>query len=92
MLLGELDVRLHKNTRQIDVYVELLPGTSIHTFLTFTRSHGLTPSNLQLQAENAGNNGLIAFTVTLKSPQRTSHVKAMNDLRTMEGVIYIEEL
>ena len=92
MLLGELDVRLHKNTRQIDVYVELLPGTSIHTFLTFTRSHGLTPSNLQLQAENAGNNGLIAFTVTLKSPQRTSHTKAMNDLRTMEGVIYIEEL
>lgn len=92
MLLGEVDVRLHKNTKQIDAYVELLPGTSIRAFLAYVRDHGLTPSNLLLQSENAGTKGLIAFTVTLKSPSRQPHAEAMERLRAMEGVVYIEEL
>ena len=92
MLLGELDIRLHKNTKQIDVYVELQADTSIRSFLAFVRTHDLTPSNLLPQSDNAGNAGLIAFTVTLKSPRRRPHEEAMLILRTMEGIAYIEEL
>ena len=92
MLLGELDIRLHKNTKQIDVYVELQADTSIRSFLAFVRTHNLTPSNLLPQSDNAGNAGLIAFTVTLKSPRRRPHEEAMLILRTMEGIAYIEEL
>ena len=92
MLLGEVDIRLHKNTRQIDVYVELQADTSIRSFLAFVRTHNLTPSNLLPQSDNAGNAGLIAFTVTLKSPRRRPHEEAMLILRTMEGIAYIEEL
>jgi len=92
MLLGELDIRLHKNTKQIDVYVELQADTSIRSFLAFVRTHDLTPSNLLPQSDNAGNSGLIAFTVTLKSPRRRPHEEAMLILRTMEGIAYIEEL
>ena len=92
LLLGELDIRLHKNTKQIDAYVELQPDTSIRAFLDFVRTHDLTPSNLLPQSDNAGNAGLIAFTVTLKSPRRRPHEEAMLLLRTMEGIAYIEEL
>lgn len=92
MLLGELDIRLHKNTKQIDAYVELQPDTSIRAFLDFVRGHDLTPSNLLPQADSAGNAGMTAFTVTLKSPRRRPHEEAMLLLRTMEGIAYIEEL
>ncbi|MBQ2650411.1 MAG: MgtC/SapB family protein [Clostridia bacterium] len=92
MLLGELDIRLHKNTKQIDAYVELHPDTSIRAFLDFVRGHDLTPSNLLPQADSAGSAGMTAFTVTLKSPRRRPHEEAMLLLRTMEGIAYIEEL
>lgn len=89
MLLDEVDIRLHRKTKQIDAYVELQNGTTIRAFLEFVRQHELVPSNLLPQAENTG---LTAFTVTLKAPSRRDHEEAMCVLRAMQGIAYIEEL
>lgn len=88
-LLHELDFRIRQNTRQLDAYVELRDGATIRSFLDFVRSQGMEPSNLLLQTDGTG---IIAFNVTLKTPERCPHEELMCILRSMEDIAYIEEL
>lgn len=90
-LLHELDVKMRRNTKQLDAYIELKESTTVRDFLNFTRAHCFETSNFQMQAEDAYTPGVVAFSVTLKSHEVT-HNEIIQALRTMPGMAYIEEL
>ena len=91
-LLHELDFRMRRSTKLVEVYVELKKSVPVGTFLEFARSNDIEPSNLQMQLENTTETDVLAFSVTLKGPKTFTHDDIMRTIRTMDGLGYIEEL
>ena len=91
-LLHELDFRMRRSTKLVEVYAELKPEVPVSVFLDFVRANSIEPSNLQLQLENTTGSGILAFTVTLKGLKKSTHDDIMRIVKTMDGLSYVEEL
>ena len=72
-LLHELDFRMRRSTKQVEVYVELKHNVAVGQFLDFVRDRQYEPSNLQILLENTSDNGSLAFSVTLKGQKNCNH-------------------
>lgn len=72
-LLHELDFRMRRSTKQVEVYVELKHNVAVGQFLDFVRDRQYEPSNLQILLENTSDNGILAFSVTLKGQKNCNH-------------------
>lgn len=89
--LHELDNRMRRNTRVVEVYVELSKKTTLGDFLRNIRAMGIEPSSIQLEHDEMSGNTL-AFVVTLKGSKPHSHNNTLASVREMKGVTYVEEL
>lgn len=58
-LLHELDFRMRRSTKQVEVYVELKHNVAVGQFLDFVRDRQYEPSNLQILLENTSDNGIL---------------------------------
>jgi len=83
---------MRRNTRIMEVYVELKRSVPLGAFLDFVRAQNFEPSNLQMQLENTSDLDVLAFSVTLKGPKEFSHSDIVQTVRNMDGVSYMEEL
>ncbi len=91
-LLHELDFRMRRSTKQVEVYVELKHNVAVGQFLDFARDRQYEPSNLQILLENTSDNGILAFSVTLKGQKNCNHDDIVTTVKTMPGIGYVEEL
>lgn len=91
-LMHKLDFLMRRNTRIMEVYVELKRSVPLGAFLDFVRAQNFEPSNLQMQLENTSDLDVLAFSVTLKGPKECSHSDIVQTVRNMDGVSYMEEL
>ena len=91
-LLHELDFRMRRSTKQVEVYVELKHNVAVGQFLDFVRDRKYEPSNLQILLENTSDNGILAFSVTLKGQKNCNHDDIVTTVKTMPGIGYVEEL
>lgn len=91
-LLHELDFRMRRSTKQVEVYVELKHNVAVGQFLDFVRDRHYEPSNLQILLENTSDNGILAFSVTLKGQKNCNHDDTVTTVKTMPGIGYVEEL
>lgn len=91
-LLHELDFRMRRRTKQVEVYVELKHNVAVGQFLDFVRDRHYEPSNLQILLENTSDNGILAFSVTLKGQKNCNHDDIVTTVKTMPGIGYVEEL
>ena len=91
-LLHELDFHMRRRTKQVEVYVELKHNVAVGQFLDFVRDHHYEPSNLQILLENTSDNGILAFSVTLKGQKNCNHDDIVTTVKTMPGIGYVEEL
>ncbi|HOG00466.1 MAG TPA: MgtC/SapB family protein [Clostridia bacterium] len=91
-LMHKLDFLMRRNTRIMEVYVELKRSVPLGAFLDFVRAQNFEPSNLQMQLENTSDLDVLAFSVTLKGPKEFSHSDIVQTVRNMDGVSYMEEL
>ena len=91
-LLHELDFRMRRSTKQVEVYVELKHNVAVGQFLDFVRDRQYEPSNLQILLENTSDNGILAFSVTLKGQKNCNHDDIVTTVKTMPGIGYVEEL
>ena len=91
-LLHQLDTRMHRSTRMLEIYVELSKELSLGTFIHRIREQELEITDIQHDGDVALDNGQRAFIATLRSPRRRSHPLLMEELRKIEGVVYLEEL
>lgn len=90
-MLHEMDYRMRRNTRVVEVYVELNKKTALGDFLRNIRALGIEPSGIQLEHDEMTGNTL-AFVVTLKGSKPHSHNNTLAAVREMKGVTYVEEL
>ncbi len=91
-LLHELDFRMRRSTKQVEVYVELKHNVAVGQFLDFVRDRHYEPSNLQILLENTSDNGILAFSVTLKGQKNCNHDDIVTTVKTVPGIGYVEEL
>lgn len=88
--LHGLDHKMRRETKIVEVYVELEQGVKLSSFFDYTREHHLVSSGL-IQQDNMDPK-TISFTVTLKGPNNWTHDDIMRCVRRMDGIEYIEAL
>lgn len=91
-LLQRMDQRMRRKTKVLEVYVELGKELSLGDFLRTLRSRDIEVRDTQRDQDSQQENGVRAYIATLKLQKRQSHVEVMDDIRTISGVVYLEEL
>lgn len=92
-LLQKMDNRVHRKTKTVEVYVEINKDLSLGQLLQNIRERDLEVQDVQresgLETDEAGNRAYIA---TVKAQKRSQHIEIVEEVRAIEGVVYVEEL
>ena len=91
-LLQRMDNNMHRNAKVLEVYVELGSGLSLGDFLREVRSREIEVAHTQREFDNEPDDGVRAFITTMKLHKRQNHTEVIDDLQTIPGVVYLEEL
>lgn len=91
-LLQRLDSRMHSNTRMLEIYVELSNELSLGAFIQNVRELDIEITDIQNDGEGMNGNGQRAFLATLRSPKRRNHLLLIEEIKKIEGIVYLEEL
>ena len=91
-LLHHLDTRLHRNTRMLEIYVELAESLTLGAFIQQIRQLELEITDIQHDGDGLMENGQRAFIATLRSPRRRNHLLLIEEVRKIQGVVHLEEL
>ena len=91
-VLQSWDNRMHRNSKMIDIYVELEYSVNLGTFMQDVRQLDLEINNLQMDHDGAFEGENRSFIMTLKSPRKRNHEELFLLIRKIQGVAYLEEL
>jgi putative Mg2+ transporter-C (MgtC) family protein len=89
-LLQRMDNRMHRSTKVFEVYLELEDGVVLGDLLRQLRAMDLEVRDVQRETDNE--EGVRAYTATLKAQKRKNHIELLNRLRDIKGVSCVEEL
>ena len=92
-LLQKMDNRVHRKTKTVEVYIEINKDLTLGQLLQSIRERDLEVQDVQresgLETDEAGNRAYIA---TVKAQKRSHHIEIVEEVRAIEGVVYVEEL
>ena len=91
-LLQRMDNSMHRNAKVLEVYVELGSNLSLGDFLREVRSREIEVTHTQREFDNEPEDGVRAFITTMKLQKRQNHTEVIDELQTITGVVYLEEL
>ena len=86
------DNRMHRNSKMIDIYVELNLSVNLGTFMQDVRKLDLEINNLQMDHDGSFDGENRSYIMTLKSPRKRNHEELFLMIRKIPGVAYLEEL
>lgn len=89
-LFQRLDAGMRKRSSRVSAYFELDKELSLGDFLR--QADELSVNVGDIQREGMQDSGVRAYIATFKATDRRNHAIMLEDLRTMAGVAYIEEL
>lgn len=92
-LLQRMDKHVHRKTKTVEVYIEVSRDLTLGQLMQTIRERDLEVQDVQresgLETEGAGNRAYIA---TVKAQKRSHHIEIVEEVRGIEGVVYVEEL
>ena len=91
-LLQKMDNSMHRRTRVIQIYVELTKDCPLGDFLRDIRSRDIEVRDTMHEHDYDSDDGMRAYITTLKLQKGQPHVNVIDDIRTIPGVAYLEEL
>ena len=91
-LLQRMDDHMHRRGRLLDIYFELAKGYPLGDFMRAVRDMDLDISSIRLEADTVLSDGSSAFIATVKAKRRLEHTGLLAQLRTLQGVVYLEEI
>lgn len=83
---------MHRNSRVLEVYVELTDAISLGIFTRELRELDLEIDSIQMEHDNILEDGVRSFIVTLKAKRKRNHELLFQSIRAIEGVAYLEGL
>ena len=90
-LMQHLDVKMHNNTKRIEIYFELTQDATLGDF--FRNAHELDMDVSDLQRDHGG--GAVStssYTATIKIKKRRKSARILDDIVHFSSVAYVEEL
>lgn len=91
-VMHKWDSRMHRNSRFVEVYVELTAAVNLGAFMRSIRDLDLEIESIQMEQESALEDGVRSYIMTLKSPGKQNHEELFRRVRSVEGVAYLEGL
>ncbi|MBR4864448.1 MAG: MgtC/SapB family protein [Oscillospiraceae bacterium] len=91
-LLQRMDNKMHRSAKVLEIYVELNRECALGDFLRLVRERGIEVHDTARERDADGEDGNRAYFATLKLQKRQNHVTVIEDIRTIPGVAYLEEL
>lgn len=91
-LLQRMDNNMHRTTKVIDVYFELNKSLSLGDFLRELRSRNIEVQSTQRDVDAENEDKVRSYVATLKLQKRRNHIEVIDELCSIEGIMYLEEL
>lgn len=91
-VLQRMDNNMHRKSRQMEVYIELSSEVALGDFLRAVRDKELEIYNVQREQESDSDAGNRAYIATVKSKKRSNHLEVLEQVQSVPGVAYLEEL
>lgn len=91
-LLQKMDNRMHRKTKVLEVYIELGKSLSLGDFLRAVREMDIDVQNIQREHDVENDDGTRAYLSLMKLQKRQNHLEVIDALRSINGVVYLEEL
>ena len=91
-LLQKLDNKMHRKTKNLEVYIEISRSLTLGNLMHALRSKGFDVVDVQREGDLDSDNNTRAYILTLKMEKRMLHMEIVDEVRTIESVVYAEEL
>lgn len=91
-ILQRWEHRVRKKVSLLDVYIEITNTMPLNKFVHDLRTMNLQIEDIQLEPDGTVGNETRAFIVTLKAPRREDHLKLLEKIKLVPGVVYVEGL
>lgn len=86
--LQEVDARVHRKAKTVEVFLELDRETSLGEFLREAQERNLDVRDVQ--RESGGENGSRAYIATIKVQKRRNLTELSEEVREIPGVVFLE--
>ena len=90
-MLQRMDNRMHRMSRQVELYFELSDKVTLGDFLREVRDRGYTINEIQRENQSDREDRR-AYIAILRSPQRRHHMDIIEQIQGIKGLICLEEL
>lgn len=84
--------RVHKKIRVLEIYVELLNSVPLSELVQKLRDLDLNLEGIQFEPDGSPENSARGIVVSLKSKKKQDHFVLKDNIRKIEGVVYMEML
>lgn len=91
-LLQRMDDKMHRKNRVLEIYLELSSEISLGDFLRQVRQQEIDISDIQREQESDAEAGIRAYIALIRIKKRLDHMNITEQLQSIPGVVYIEEL
>lgn len=91
-VLQKMDNNMHRKAKILEVYVGLSGECSLADFLRQVREKDIEVTDTQREQAPDDENGTRGYISALKLKKRQNHVDVIEDIRSIPGVIYLDEL
>lgn len=91
-LLQKMDNKMHRKTKTMEIYVELDKSFPLGDFLRDVREKDIEVRDTMREQDADTEDGVRAYFTTLKLQKRQNHLDVIDDLRSLPGIICVEEL
>lgn len=91
-LLQYIDASMHRKTKRIDFYVELSATIYLSEFVEKLKSCDLNINSIKIDAENNYSGGVRSFIISARVSQRIERIILADKIRSLPGVMYLEEI
>lgn len=91
-LFQRMDNRMHRKSNRAGAYFELVKELTLGEFLQQARERNVEVRDIQREGETSQESGTRAYVATFKATDRRNYLDAIEDIRSIPGIAYIEEL
>ena len=91
-LLQKWDDKLHRNTKIIELYIEISESYTVGNLIRDLRDLNLEVESLQMEQDVVLEDNARPLIATLKSKKRGDHNILLEKIKQFEGIVHLEEL
>ena len=89
-LMQKMDNRVHRKTKDFDLFVELTPALSFGNFLKEMRKLEIEVAEVQKEPSTDAESGNRAYLLAMHTTDRRLHMDVLEEIQAIEGVSYTE--